>query len=58
MSCILVYYNLFGLRPPIPLILYAKRVGFKKKISISYNLLDKDSISTCLFYKIYLSNIL
>jgi hypothetical protein len=49
---------LFGSRPPIPLILYAKGLGFKKKISIGYNLLDKDSISTCLFYKIYLSNIL
>jgi hypothetical protein len=56
MFYILVYYDLLSLRPPpLPLFLYAKGgVEFTSKIRVNYNLLNQDSIYTCLFYKIYL----
>jgi hypothetical protein len=43
--------------PPLPLLLYAKGVGFTWKIRVGYRLPDRDSISTCLFCKIYLLHI-
>jgi hypothetical protein len=55
MFYILVYYDLLSLRPPLPVLLYAKGgVEFTSKIRVGYNLLNRDSIYTCLFYKIYL----
>jgi hypothetical protein len=53
-SYVLMYYDSLGPRPPIPLLFYAKGVGFIRKIQIDYNLSDRDSISIYLFYKIYL----
>jgi hypothetical protein len=51
--CIMIHW----VDTPVPLLLYAKGLGFKKKIQVGYNLSDRDSICTCLFYKIYLLNI-
>jgi hypothetical protein len=45
-SCVLVYYDLLGSRSPLPLLLYAKGVGFIRKIRVGYNLSDQYSIST------------
>jgi hypothetical protein len=45
------------MRPPLSLLLYAKGVGFIKKIWAGYSLSDRDSISIYLFYKIYLLHI-
>jgi hypothetical protein len=42
--------------PPLALLLYAKGLGFTRKIVVDYDLPD-DTISTLLFYKIYLLNI-
>jgi hypothetical protein len=49
-----VYYDLLGTMPPLPLLLYANGVGFIRKVQVGYNLSDPNSISTCLIYKIYL----
>jgi hypothetical protein len=52
-----MYYDLWGLRPPpCPSFYMVKGVWFTRKIQVSYNLSDQESISTCLFYKIYLLN--
>jgi hypothetical protein len=55
MFYILVYYDLLSLRtPPTPLFICQGGVEFTSKIRVGYNLLNRDSIYTCLFYKIYL----
>jgi hypothetical protein len=51
--CIMTY----SVRDPLPRHLYAKGLGFTRKIQVGYKLPDQESLSTCLFYKIYLLNI-
>jgi hypothetical protein len=42
--------------PLYPSFYMPRGVGFTKKIRVGYNIHDHDSISACLFYKIYLLN--
>jgi hypothetical protein len=57
MSYVLVYYDSLGSYPLYPSFHIPRGIGFRRKIQVDYNLLDQESISTFLFYMIYLVNI-
>jgi hypothetical protein len=56
MSCVLVYYDLFVSVSPYPSFYMPRRVGLQGRSELVIVIPDRDSISTCLFYKIYLLN--